>query len=187
MWDDAFPSFLIGLREGLEAGTHRLHPRRDPCAGRCPLPAAAGVDRRTRGDRVAMSFGAVLTFTAASLSATAQEAFGGTLSVSRWRSSPPWCSGCAARPAACPVRSRRRSPEPWPWVRHADPHLLPRRGPGRVWRRRCSCGPRPGGRRVLGPLTGAAIGLAFGRPVLGPVPAGPKINLTKFFTATGAS
>ncbi|WP_225849498.1 iron uptake transporter permease EfeU [Streptomyces sp. HPF1205] len=81
MWDDAFPSFLIGLREGLEAG----------------LIVSILVATLVRGDAksrlpqvwtgvlaaiaLSMSFGAILTFTAANLSQTAQEAFGGTLSV----------------------------------------------------------------------------------------------------------
>src|SRR6202022_3154315 len=81
MWDDAFPSFLIGLREGLEGG----------------LIVSVLVATLVRGDAksrlpqvwtgvlaavaMSMSFGAILTFTAANLSATAQETFAGTLSV----------------------------------------------------------------------------------------------------------
>ena len=81
MWDDAFPSFLIGLREGLEAGlvVSILVATLVRSEQRSRLPqvwtgvlAAVGLS---------LSFGAVLTFTANSLSATAQEAFGGTLSV----------------------------------------------------------------------------------------------------------
>ncbi|MCC9309024.1 FTR1 family protein [Kitasatospora sp. RB6PN24] len=81
MWDDAFPSFLIGLREGLEAGliVSILVATlvRSGQKGRLPqvwtgvLAAVA----------LALSFGAVLTFTAANLSGTAQEAFGGALSL----------------------------------------------------------------------------------------------------------
>jgi high-affinity iron transporter len=81
VWDDAVPSFLIGLREGLEAGLIvsilvatlvRFDER-----GRLPqvwsgvLAAAA----------LALGFGAVLTFTAANLGDKGQEAFAGTLSV----------------------------------------------------------------------------------------------------------
>ncbi|RAG87678.1 iron permease [Streptacidiphilus pinicola] len=81
MWNDAFPSFLIGLREGLEAG----------------LVVSILVATLVRGDEkgrlpqvwtgvlaaigLSFSFGAVLTFTSANLSAKAQEAFGGCLSV----------------------------------------------------------------------------------------------------------
>ncbi|MFB6848863.1 iron uptake transporter permease EfeU [Streptomyces sp. NPDC056373] len=81
MWDDSFPSFLIGLREGLEAGL-------------VVSVLVATLVRAGAGSRLAqvwtgvlaaialsMSFGAVLTFTAASLSTTAQEAFGGALSI----------------------------------------------------------------------------------------------------------
>ncbi|MFF4014698.1 iron uptake transporter permease EfeU [Streptomyces sp. NPDC001843] len=81
MWDDAFPSFLIGLREGLEAGliVSILVATLVRAGARSRLPQVwTGV---LAAIAVAMSFGAVLTFTAASLSATAQEAFGGTLSV----------------------------------------------------------------------------------------------------------
>jgi high-affinity iron transporter len=81
MWNDAFPSFLIGLREGLEAGLVvsilvATLVRGDE-KGRLPqvwtgVLAAVGLS---------FSFGAVLTFTSANLSAKAQEAFGGCLSV----------------------------------------------------------------------------------------------------------
>ncbi|MEU0970168.1 iron uptake transporter permease EfeU [Streptomyces sp. NPDC005917] len=81
MWDDAFPSFLIGLREGLEAGliVSILVATLVRAGARNRLPQVwTGV---LAAVALAMSFGAVLTFTAASLSATAQETFGGTLSV----------------------------------------------------------------------------------------------------------
>ncbi|MER6052796.1 iron uptake transporter permease EfeU [Streptomyces sp. NPDC001793] len=81
MWDDAFPSFLIGLREGLEAGliVSILVATLVRAGAKSRLPQVwTGV---LAAIAVAMSFGAVLTFTAASLSATAQETFGGTLSV----------------------------------------------------------------------------------------------------------
>ncbi|MFD4504926.1 iron uptake transporter permease EfeU [Streptomyces sp. NPDC058457] len=81
MWDDAFPSFLIGLREGLEAGlivSILVATLVRAGAGNRLSQVWTGV---LAAIALAMSFGAVLTFTAASLSATAQEAFGGTLSV----------------------------------------------------------------------------------------------------------
>ncbi|MCW2937825.1 MAG: Iron permease [Actinomycetia bacterium] len=81
MWDDAFPSSLIGLREGLEAGLIvsilvatlvRFDARkRLPQVWTGVLAAVA----------VALGFGAVLTFTAANLGGQAQEVFAGTLSV----------------------------------------------------------------------------------------------------------
>ncbi|MER0448418.1 iron uptake transporter permease EfeU [Streptomyces sp. Edi4] len=81
MWDDAFPSFLIGLREGLEAGliVSILVATLVRADAKSRLPQVwTGV---LAAVALAMSFGAVLTFSAASMSATAQEAFGGTLSV----------------------------------------------------------------------------------------------------------
>ncbi|PIM73304.1 iron permease [Streptomyces sp. JV178] len=81
MWDDAFPSFLIGLREGLEAGliVSILVATLVRAGAKSRLPQVwTGV---LGAVALSMSFGAVLTFTAASLSATAQEAFSGTLSV----------------------------------------------------------------------------------------------------------
>ena len=81
MWDNALPSFLIGLREGLEAGlivsvlvatlVRSGHRSRLPHVWTGVL-AAIGVS---------MGFGAVLTFTSAGLSGQTQEAFGGALSV----------------------------------------------------------------------------------------------------------
>ncbi|MFE2416083.1 iron uptake transporter permease EfeU [Streptomyces hokutonensis] len=81
MWDDAFPSFLIGLREGLEAGliVSILVATLVRADAKSRLPQVwTGV---LAAIALALSFGAVLTFTAANLSATAQEAFGGVLSV----------------------------------------------------------------------------------------------------------
>jgi high-affinity iron transporter len=81
MWDDAFPSFLIGLREGLEAGliVSVLVATLVRAGAGSRLPQVwTGV---LAAIALSMSFGAVLTFTAASLSTTAQEAFGGALSI----------------------------------------------------------------------------------------------------------
>jgi high-affinity iron transporter len=81
MWDDAFPSFLIGLREGLEAGliVSILVATLVRGDAKSRLPQVwTGVLAATA---MSLSFGAILTFTAANLSATAQETFGGTLSV----------------------------------------------------------------------------------------------------------
>ncbi|MFE7527140.1 iron uptake transporter permease EfeU [Kitasatospora sp. NPDC057542] len=81
MWDEAFPSFLIGLREGLEAGL----------VVSILIATLVRADQKARLPQVwtgvaaavalSLSFGAVLTFTAASLSGHAQEAFGGVLSL----------------------------------------------------------------------------------------------------------
>ncbi|MGW0613676.1 iron uptake transporter permease EfeU [Streptomyces sp. NPDC002788] len=81
MWDDSFPSFLIGLREGLEAGliVSVLVATLVRAGAKSRLPQVwTGV---LAAITLSMSFGAVLTFTAASLPTTAQEAFGGTLSI----------------------------------------------------------------------------------------------------------
>ncbi|SHN27554.1 iron uptake transporter permease EfeU [Actinacidiphila paucisporea] len=81
MWDNAFPNFLIGLREGLEAGlvVSILVATlvRGGNTARLPqvwigVAAAAGMS---------LSFGAVLTFSSQQMPTTAQEAFGGFLSV----------------------------------------------------------------------------------------------------------
>jgi high-affinity iron transporter len=81
MWDDAFPSFLIGLREGLEAGlvVSILVATLVRADARSRLPQVwTGV---LAAVALSMSFGAVLTFTAANLSTTAQESFSGALGV----------------------------------------------------------------------------------------------------------
>ncbi|MFI9272362.1 iron uptake transporter permease EfeU [Kitasatospora sp. NPDC052896] len=81
MLDDAFPSFLIGLREGLEAGliVSILVATLVRSGQKARLPQVwTGV---LAAIGLALSFGAVLTFTAANLSGTSQEAFGGALSI----------------------------------------------------------------------------------------------------------
>ncbi|MEU8922155.1 iron uptake transporter permease EfeU [Kitasatospora sp. NPDC048545] len=81
MWDEAFPSFLIGLREGLEAGliVSILVATLVRAGQKARLPQVwTGVAAAVA---LSLSFGAVLTFTAANLSGHAQEAFGGVLSL----------------------------------------------------------------------------------------------------------
>ncbi|MFI8455611.1 iron uptake transporter permease EfeU [Kitasatospora sp. NPDC085464] len=81
MWDEAFPSFLIGLREGLEAGliVSILVATLVRAGQKGRLPQVwTGVAAALA---LSLSFGAVLTFTAANLSGRAQEAFGGVLSL----------------------------------------------------------------------------------------------------------
>lgn len=81
MWNTAFPSFLIGLREGLEAGlvvsiliaTLVRAEARDRLGAVWTGVAAAVA--------LSLSFAAVLTFTSASLPAGGQDAFGGVLSL----------------------------------------------------------------------------------------------------------
>ncbi|MGW5461698.1 iron uptake transporter permease EfeU [Streptomyces sp. NPDC003996] len=188
MWDDAFPSFLIGLREGLEAGliVSILVATLVRAEARSRLPQVwTGV---LAAVAVAMSFGAVLTFTAASMPQTAQEAFGGTLSV------------IAVAFVTAMVFWMRRS------ARGLSGELKEKvtgalaMGSGVLVLTSFLAVGREGLETALflwttaraagesaGPLTGAGIGLVIAvglcwglyRRVL-------KINLTKFFTATGA-
>jgi high-affinity iron transporter len=81
MWNDAFPSFLIGLREGLEAGliVSILVATLVRAGQRDRLGAVwAGVGAAIA---LSLSFAAVLTFTAADLPAGGQDVFGGVLSL----------------------------------------------------------------------------------------------------------
>ena len=80
-WTEFFPNLLIGLREGLEAGlivTILVSAVRRADPGRSLAGVWVGV---AAAIAMSLSFGAVLTFTSASLSSTAQAAFGGALSV----------------------------------------------------------------------------------------------------------
>ena len=187
MWDDAFPSFLIGLREGLEAGliVSILVATLVRADAKSRLPQVwTGV---LAAIALSMSFGAILTFTAANLSATAQETFGGTLSL------------IAVAFVTAMVF----------WMRRSARHLS-----GEIKQKVTAALAMGGGMLVLtsflavgregletalflwttgraagessGPLIGAAIGLVLAaglcwglyRRVL-------KINLTRFFTVTG--
>ncbi|WP_236792381.1 iron uptake transporter permease EfeU [Amycolatopsis sp. GM8] len=81
MWADSVPNLLIGLREGLEAGlvvSILLAALKRTGAKTSPAPIWLGV---LVAATLAVGFGAVLTFSRAALSTTAQEAFGGTLSL----------------------------------------------------------------------------------------------------------
>ncbi|GHD88498.1 iron uptake transporter permease EfeU [Streptomyces naganishii] len=188
MWDDAFPSFLIGLREGLEGGliVSILVATLVRAGAKSRLPQVwTGV---LAAIALAMSFGAVLTFTAASLSATAQEAFGGTLGV------------IAVAFVTAMVFWMRRS------ARNLSGEIKEKvtgalaMGAGMLILTSFLAVGREGLETALflwttaraagesaGPLTGAGIGLVLAaglcwglyRRVL-------RINLTKFFTATGA-
>jgi high-affinity iron transporter len=188
MWDDAFPSFLIGLREGLEAGliVSILVATLVRADAKSRLPQVwTGV---LAAIALAMSFGAVLTFTAANLSATAQEAFGGTLSV------------IAVAFVTAMVFWMRRS------ARNLSGEIKEKvtgaltMGAGMLIVTSFLAVGREGletalflwttaraGGESAGPMTGAGIGLLLAaglcwglyRRVL-------RINLTRFFTATGA-
>ncbi|WP_328690091.1 FTR1 family protein [Streptomyces phaeochromogenes] len=188
MWDDAFPSFLIGLREGLEGGliVSILVATLVRAGAKSRLPQVwTGV---LAAIALAMSFGAVLTFTAASLSATAQEAFGGALSVV-----------AVAFVTAMVFWMRRSARSLSGEIRDKVTDALTM-GAGMLVVTSFLAVGREGLETALflwttaraadestGPLTGAGIGLVLAaglcwglyRRVL-------KINLTRFFTATGA-
>ncbi|MEU5595333.1 iron uptake transporter permease EfeU [Streptomyces sp. NPDC020298] len=188
MWDDAFPSFLIGLREGLEGGliVSILVATLVRAGARSRLPQVwTGV---LAAIAVAMSFGAVLTFTAASLSATAQEAFGGTLSVI----AVAFVTGMVfwMRRSARSLSGEIKEKVTGALGTGAGVLVLTSfLAVGRegletalfLWTTARAAG------ESAGPLTGAGIGLVLAaglcwglyRRVL-------KINLTRFFTATGA-
>nr|BFD81041.1 hypothetical protein StreXyl84_04420 [Streptomyces sp. Xyl84] len=188
MWDDAFPSFLIGLREGLEGGliVSILVATLVRAGARSRLPQVwTGV---LAAVALALSFGAVLTFTAASLSATAQEAFGGALSVV-----------AVAFVTAMVFWMRRSARSLSGEIKQKVTGALAM-GAGMLILTSFLAVGREGLETALflwttaraagesaGPLAGAGIGLVLAaglcwglyRRVL-------KINLTKFFTATGA-
>ncbi|WP_408990500.1 iron uptake transporter permease EfeU [Streptomyces shenzhenensis] len=188
MWDDAFPSFLIGLREGLEAGliVSILVATLVRAGARNRLAQVwTGV---LAAIALAMSFGAVLTFTAASLSETAQEAFGGTLSVIAvaFVTAMVFWMRRSARSLAGEIKEKVTGA----LTMGAGVLILTSfLAVGRegletalfLWTTARAAG------ESAGPLTGAGIGLVLAaglcwglyRRVL-------KINLTKFFTRTGA-
>jgi high-affinity iron transporter len=188
MWDDAFPSFLIGLREGLEAGliVSILVASLVRADARSRLPQVwTGV---LAAIALAMSFSAVLTFTAASLSATAQETFGGTLSVVAvaFVTAMVFWMRRSARSLSGDIKEKVTGALGMgAGVLIVTSFLaVGREGLETslfLWTTAQAAG------ESAGPATGAAIGLVLAaglcwglyRRVL-------KINLTKFFTATGA-
>ncbi|MEU3936786.1 iron uptake transporter permease EfeU [Streptomyces sp. NPDC029044] len=187
MWDDAFPSFLIGLREGLEAGliVSVLVATLVRAGARSRLPQVwTGV---LAAIALSMSFGAVLTFTAASLSTSAQEAFGGALSV------------VAVAFVTAMVFWMRRS------ARHLAGEIKEKvtealtMGAGVLVLTSFLAVGREGLETALflwttaraanesaGPLTGAGLGLVLAAALCwGLYRRVLRINLTRFFTATG--
>ncbi|WP_329263615.1 FTR1 family protein [Streptomyces sp. NBC_01478] len=187
MWDDAFPSFLIGLREGLEAGliVSILVATLVRADAKSRLPQVwTGV---LAAIALAMSFGAVLTFTAANLSATAQEAFGGVLSVI-----------AVAFVTAMVFWMRRSARTLSGEIREKVTGALGM-GAGVLMLTSFLAVGREGLETALflwttaraagesaGPLTGAGIGLVLAAALCwGLYRRVLRINLTKFFTATG--
>ena len=187
MWDDAFPSFLIGLREGLEAGliVSILVATLVRADAKSRLPQVwTGV---LAAIALALSFGAVLTFTAANLSATAQEAFGGVLSV------------IAVAFVTAMVFWMRRSARTFSGEIKEKVTGALGMGAGVLMLTSFLAVGREGLETALflwttaraagesaGPLTGAAIGLVLATALCwGLYRRVLRINLTKFFTATG--
>ncbi|MFF7871590.1 iron uptake transporter permease EfeU [Streptomyces qaidamensis] len=187
MWDDAFPSFLIGLREGLEAGliVSVLVATLVRAGARSRLPQVwTGV---LAAIALSMSFGAVLTFTAASLSTTAQEAFGGTLSIV-----------AVAFVTAMVFWMRRSARSLAGEIKEKVTEALAMGAGVLVLTSFLAVG-REGLETALflwttaraanesaGPLTGAGIGLALAAALCwGLYRRVLRINLTRFFTATG--
>jgi high-affinity iron transporter len=188
MWNDTFPSFLIGLREGLEAGlvVSILVATLVRADQRARLGAVwAGVGAAVA---LSLSFAAVLTFTAASLPAGGQEAFGGILSL------------IAVTFVTAMVFWMRRSARSFSGAIKAQVTEALGRGAGVLalvcfiavaregletslflWTTAKSAG------SSQGPMIGAALGIALAvaacwgiyRRVL-------QINLTRFFAVTGA-
>ncbi|WP_414166868.1 iron uptake transporter permease EfeU [Streptoverticillium reticulum] len=187
MWDDAFPSFLIGLREGLEAGliVSVLVATLVRAGAKSRLPQVwTGV---LGAIALSLSFGAVLTFTAASLSATAQEAFGGTLSVIAvaFVTAMVFWMRRSARNLSGEIREKVTSALAMGTGMLIVTSFLAVGREGLetalfLWTTARAAG------ESAGPMIGAGIGLVIAaglcwglyRRVL-------KINLTKFFTATG--
>ncbi|MGW1198568.1 iron uptake transporter permease EfeU [Streptomyces sp. NPDC002536] len=187
MWDDAFPSFLIGLREGLEAGliVSVLVATLVRAGAKSRLPQVwTGV---LGAIALSLSFGAVLTFTAASLSATAQEAFGGTLSVIAvaFVTAMVFWMRRSARNLSGEIREKVTSALAMGTGMLIVTSFLAVGREGLetalfLWTTARAAG------ESAGPMLGAGIGLVIAaglcwglyRRVL-------KINLTKFFTATG--
>ena len=188
MWNDAFPSFLIGLREGLEAGliVSILVATLVRAGQRARLGAVwAGVGAAVA---LSLSFAAVLTFTAADLPAGGQDVFGGVLSLIAvaFVTTMVFWMRKSARSLSGDLKAR---------VTEALGHsagvlvatsfiAVAREGLETslfLWTTAKSAG------ESQGPMIGAAIGIAMAvaacwglyRRVL-------KINLTKFFSVTGA-
>ncbi|MEV7025525.1 iron uptake transporter permease EfeU [Kitasatospora sp. NPDC093558] len=188
MWDEAFPSFLIGLREGLEAGlivsilvaTLVRFDRK----GRLPqvwTGVAAAI-------AVSLSFGAVLTFTAANLSGHAQEAFGGVLSLIAvgFVTAMVFWMRRSARSLSAEIRSKVEASLALGAGALVLTSFLAVAREGLetslfLWTNVRTAG------ESTGPLIGAAVGLVLAAVLCwGLYRRALKMNLTRFFTVTGA-
>ncbi|WP_322760874.1 iron uptake transporter permease EfeU [Frankia sp. Cr2] len=187
MWSDVVPNLLIGLREGLEAGlivsilvatlVRADQRERLPQVWTGVLAAAA----------LSVSFGAVLTFAAASMSTKAQEGFSGILSL------------IAVGFVTIMIFWMRRSARALSGEISGKVTAALTLGPGIlvltaflavaregletslfVWTTTRGAG------ESVGPLVGAAAGLTLAAALcVGMYRRAVKINLTRFFTFTG--
>ncbi|MFI2607477.1 iron uptake transporter permease EfeU [Kitasatospora sp. NPDC018619] len=188
MWDEAFPSFLIGLREGLEAG----------------LIVSILVATLVRGDQkgrlpqvwtgvaaavaLSLSFGAVLTFTAANLSGHAQEAFGGVLSLVAvgFVTAMVFWMRRSARTLSAEIREKVRASLAMGAGALVLTSFLAVAREGLetslfLWTNVRTAG------ESTGPLLGAAVGLVLSAGLCwGLYRRALRMNLTRFFTVTGA-
>ncbi|MER7844047.1 iron uptake transporter permease EfeU [Kitasatospora sp. NPDC096077] len=188
MWDEAFPSFLIGLREGLEAGLIvsilvATLVRADQ-KGRLPqvwTGVAAAV-------ALSLSFGAVLTFTAANLSGHAQEAFGGVLSLIAvgFVTVMVFWMRRSARTLSADIREKVQASLAMGAGALVLTSFLAVGREGLetslfLWTNARTAG------ESTGPIIGAAVGLLLSVALCwGLYRRALKMNLTKFFTITGA-
>ncbi|MBV6700496.1 iron uptake transporter permease EfeU [Kitasatospora aureofaciens] len=188
MWDEAFPSFLIGLREGLEAGLIvsilvATLVRFDQ-KGRLPqvwTGVAAAV-------ALSLSFGAVLTFTAANLSGHAQEAFGGVLSLIAvgFVTAMVFWMRRSARTLSAEIKEKVQASLAMGAGALVLTSFLAVAREGLetslfLWTNVRTAG------ESTGPLIGAAVGLVLSAGLCwGLYRRALKMNLTRFFTITGA-
>ncbi|SOB85944.1 iron uptake transporter permease EfeU [Streptomyces sp. 1331.2] len=188
MWDEAFPSFLIGLREGLEAGL----------IVSILIATLVRADQKARLPQVwtgvaaalalSLSFGAVLTFTAANLSGHAQEAFGGVLSLIAvcFVTAMVFWMRRSARTLSAELKEKVQASLAIGAGALVLTSLLAVAREGLetslfLWTNVRTAG------ETTGPLIGAAVGLVLATALCwGLYRRALKMNLTRFFTVTGA-
>ncbi|MQS10843.1 iron permease [Streptomyces kaniharaensis] len=188
MWDEAFPSLLIGLREGLEAGL----------IVSILVATLVRFDQKGRLSQVwtgvaaavalSLSFGAVLTFTAANLSGHAQEAFGGVLSLIAvgFVTAMVFWMRRAARTLSAEIREKVQASLALGAGALVLTSFLAVAREGLetslfLWTNVRAAG------ESTGPLIGAAVGLVLSAGLCwGLYRRALRMNLTRFFTITGA-
>jgi len=187
MWSDFLPNLLIGLREGLEAGlivsilvaTLVRADRRDriPLVWTGVLAAAA----------LSISFGAVLTFAAASMSTAAQEIFSGVASLIAvgFVTMMIFWMRTSARALSTDIKGKVAA------ALALGPGVLVLTAFLAVAREGLETSlflwtTTRGADESVGPLIGAGVGLALAAALCAAMYVrAVKVNLTKFFTYTG--